>query len=105
MPFKPGQSGNPKGRPPKGEATAEILRAIGDLTYNNTEKTYRERAAQVLWEQACKGNLAAFQWIVDRTEGKVTDRLQHELSVSPVTFIPWARRADVPADGEAADGG
>lgn len=77
-PFEKGQSGNPKGRPPKGQATADILRAIGDLKYQGGEVTFRERAARVLWEQAAKGDLHALQWIVERTEGKVPNTVEAE---------------------------
>ena len=81
MPFQKGNTyGNRKGRPAKGQATAELLRAFGDLQYKGTDKTYRERAAQVLWEQAAGGSLQALQWIVERTEGKVPDTIRQEVS-------------------------
>jgi hypothetical protein len=69
------KDGNHKGRPPKGQSTAELLRALGELKYAGSDKTRRERAAEVVWEQACKGNLQAFLAIVERTEGKVPDKL------------------------------
>lgn len=75
MPFQKGQSGNPNGRKKKGQTTAELLRALGDLKYAGSDKTRKERAAEVVWEQACKGNLQAFLAIVERTEGKVPDKL------------------------------
>ena len=73
MTWVKGQSGNPRGARPRKQTTADILRCIAELTYPGTEFTYRERAARVLWEQACKGNLQALQWITERTEGKVPD--------------------------------
>lgn len=76
MTFQPGQSGNPQGRAPKGQATAELLRAIADLPYGRTKQTHRERAARAIWRLACRGNLQAFAWIVERTEGKVPDHLE-----------------------------
>ena len=30
--WKPGQSGNPNGRPKKGQSWAEIIRELGDMT-------------------------------------------------------------------------
>jgi len=78
--FQKGVVTNPKGRPPKGQATAEILRAIGDLTYQGTSRTNRERAASVMWEQACAGNLESLKWIVERTEGKVPDTINQNVT-------------------------
>lgn len=67
-----GQSGNPKGRPPKGLAITEALREIGNLkvefvddSEGNTETdtdgegerivTYREALAEMLWDAAQDG--------------------------------------------------
>lgn len=78
MPFKKGESGNPNGRPPKGKSTAELLAAIGDLPYQGGNATHRERAAQAIWAKACAGDLPALQFITDRTEGKVPDKLESD---------------------------
>jgi hypothetical protein len=81
--FQKGISGNPAGRPKTGQAMAEVLRAIADLSYKGTGRTYREQAAHMLWEQACAGRLGsleALKFIVERTDGKVPDRLDAEVS-------------------------
>ena len=77
MTFQKGISGNPRGRPKKGAALAEFIRYTGELKYHGTDQTYRERAVRALWEQAAKGYLPALQFIAERTEGKVPQRMEH----------------------------
>lgn len=83
MPFQKGNTlgkHNGGGRPPKGQSAAEMLRALGELKHASGDKTRKERALEVIWEQACKGNLQALQWIVDRTEGKVPDKVEQTVN-------------------------
>lgn len=89
---KDGNHGN-KGRPPVGQATTELLRAMGELRYRGTDQTRRERAAEVVWEQACAGNLAAFNVILERTEGKVPDESKHSGDVLIRVRYEDAKRA------------
>lgn len=62
-PFKKGQSGNPKGRPPAGESLAELVRA--------GEKGRVLQAIDVLWAKAARGDIHAFAFLADRGWGKV----------------------------------
>jgi predicted ArsR family transcriptional regulator len=62
-PFKPGQSGNPKGRPKKGFAISERIRA------SVTDEDWEEIIAKAK-EQAKDGDKSARDFLVDRTEGK-----------------------------------
>lgn len=109
MPFVKGQSGNPKGRTPNRVATAELLRAAGELTYPGKAQTLRERAARAMWEQACKGNVQAMAWITDRMDGKVPDRVQMEQQGRQVVRVIFedagAADAEADADAEGVDGG
>ena len=77
--FQPGAAwaGNRRGRPKKGSAVAELLRYVGDLQYHDAGLTYRERAAELVWELACQGHLDALKWIVERTEGTAPQRVEH----------------------------
>jgi hypothetical protein len=84
--WKPGQSGNPNGRPPKGRALAEIYREILDaeevefrIWKDGEEKTQmlrgqptiRHRMGLVLLGMAMSGDISAIREMSDRTEGKV----------------------------------
>lgn len=57
--WKPGESGNPNGRPPKGEALTEILK----------EKIDKEAIAEKLIELAMDGDFPALKYVYDRIDG------------------------------------
>jgi hypothetical protein len=79
--FKPGESGNPKGRP-KSVTLSEALRAqLGQVMPGEEEKTYAEKIALVLCEEASKGNVGAAKEIADRTEGKLRQSLDVDMSL------------------------
>jgi hypothetical protein len=55
--WKPGESGNPKGRPPKARALTEILERAGSRTveYNGKRMAGKRLVAAMLWEMATTG--------------------------------------------------
>ena len=59
--WKPGQSGNPNGRPPKGETLTEAL---------DTEFTPQELAEKLRWFIFEKNDFAALKYAYDRRDGK-----------------------------------
>ena len=74
--FKPGQSGNPKGRPPNIKYVSEALRerlASGDLD----DVTLADLLADSLIKRAKKSDFA-LNIILERTEGKVTQPIGGE---------------------------
>ena len=99
--FKPGQSGNPKGRPLKEYCLTDILREQGnseDIETTDGKKISRKAAiAQKLWEMAMDGDVTAMKYVYDRIDGKPRESidLDHrgELLYS---IIP----AQIPEDGD-----
>lgn len=80
--FKPGQSGNPKGRP-KGELRiSEVLRLDSQVVLekfgkaHNKTGTRAELLSEILWDMALRGNLKAIELILDRLEGKPIGALE-----------------------------
>ena len=72
-PFKPGQSGNPNGRPKKEFALPFMLKESSELPASDDPNEQRTRMQAVIdfaWIQAMSGNKDARQWISDRMEGR-----------------------------------
>ena len=90
--WKPGQSGNPKGRKPGVFSIAEMLTQYGAMdTPEGLTAKLREKLpklpktlklGQALWltvfMQALKGESWAVEFVANRTEGKVKDNLAIE---------------------------
>lgn len=85
--FKPGVSGNPRGRP-KGPTIATRLRDLlektsldgdGDGDGEGTGKPLAEQVAEVIVKRALEGDYACIRILLDRTEGRVPDRQEVEL--------------------------
>lgn len=69
--WKPGQSGNPGGRP-RNDVAKEIARAIFE---NNREELYKAYG-----KAALKGNAYAFKELADRAYGKLKERVEYDLT-------------------------
>ena len=88
-PFKKGQSGNPKGRPKKGEAWADVANdllnskeiditmktADGKIKRLNLESDKTLRHAVIIGQinSAMAGNVQAAKEVADRTEGRAKE--------------------------------
>ena len=84
--FKPGQSGNPGGRP-KTKLITQAYRELLEQLDPKKRKTLAEILARKAIQQALKGNLAALKEITDRTEGKSVQPLSHSgLGSEPIAF-------------------
>jgi hypothetical protein len=79
--FKPGQSGNPKGRPrhrlpdgwaprPKGRSLEKRLRQLMDET-GDDGRSYRDRILVALLALAEQGNVPAIKEVLNRVDGKI----------------------------------
>lgn len=86
-PFKPGQSGNPRGRPKKGNSWAEIIKEVGgcplsSLTHlpEDVQKTIKTKVIEELYRRAIYGkDTAAAKLLMEREEGtpRQTIELDH----------------------------
>ncbi|MBA3766112.1 MAG: hypothetical protein H0W99_03815 [Acidobacteria bacterium] len=69
--FKPGQSGNPKGRPKQALYSDALRRKLSDVDPDDPQKrTYAEILAEQAIIKAKGGDIQALAHIADRTEGK-----------------------------------
>lgn len=73
--YKPGQSGNPEGRPPNKKYISEGLREILE-----GDSVLLMAVLHALIRKAKKGDVLALRELADRTEGKVTD--VHEVIIT-----------------------
>ncbi len=57
--WKPGQSGNPRGRPPKSRVLTEMLRVQGEelIVVGGESMTAREALAKAVWQFAISGEV------------------------------------------------
>lgn len=70
--FQPGQSGNPKGRPKKGQTLSDILRK--ELAVKGEDGiTRQEVIMRKLIGMAEEGHMGAIREIYNRIEGKIPD--------------------------------
>jgi hypothetical protein len=60
--FKPGQSGNPNGRPRLHDAVAQIIR--------DNDKGRLAKGVEAVWGRARRGDLVALEWLVGHGWGK-----------------------------------
>jgi hypothetical protein len=87
MAFHKGKSGNPNGRPKRGDSLTDILRELGntqDVNYNG-EPIERKRAiAEAIWKKAIsEGDFQSIKFLYDRLDG-----------------LPVAKQEITGADGE-----
>ena len=76
--FKPGQSGNPRGRPKGSLSLSTLLREA--LSENDGERAKRIIDAMITCAE--KGDIRHIKELLDRIDGKVADNLNVEGGVS-----------------------
>ena len=77
MPFTKGQSGNPQGRPKKGETLTDLLREKIEAPKTGKEKqTRKELIIERLITLAEGGDLAAVRYVFDRIDGRPKESIE-----------------------------
>jgi hypothetical protein len=89
--WKPGQSGNPNGRP-KGQSVTSLLREL--LGQEHNKKKLAALLAERLLKDALQGKLGHIKEVLDRTEGRVADRVQVEAAQGQGLVINVVRRGE-----------
>lgn len=81
-PFKPGQSGNPKGRPKKGTALTDLLRMKMEMPSSDFPgaPTVKDVITTKLIEMANGGDIAAMKYLMDRIDGTPTQVVEQDIS-------------------------
>jgi len=89
--WKPGQSGNPKGRPKGIKYMSELLREQLDQVPDTIDgkpntKTWRDLICESILRAAVKGNQPAItKELLDRIEGKVKDT--HQIETGDISIV------------------
>ncbi len=92
--WKPGESGNPSGRPKRDQAS-EIAQAIFE---KNPEKIYEAMGKALL-----SGNAQVFRELAIRAFGNVTERHEYEVTINFRELVEGMRkREDADSDDNAS---
>ena len=76
--FKPGETGNPKGRPKGSKSLKTMLTEL--LSSQDPDGEWAKSVGGQLIRKAFRdGNLSALQEIIDRVEGKITQKTEMDL--------------------------
>ena len=86
MPFKKGQSGNPKGRPKKEKTLtsmiAKELEKVDVKTSNGKTISRKEAIARVVTNLAVKGDFKALKMVFEYMDGKPEQRQEIDVTGS-----------------------
>ena len=86
MPWKKGQSGNPKGPTPHALPISRLLRTVGNT--RTEEGKLRKRAlAEKMYEIALKGDVGAARLVYEYCDGKPLQRNEIDLSGGVNLFV------------------
>lgn len=92
-PFKPGESGNPEGRPKGSKNLSTILREMLELEIevDGVKITQKDAMIKKLIKKSTDGDIKAIQEIFDRTEGKAKQEIKLDGLTEPVFNVKIAK--------------
>lgn len=76
--FQKGVSGNPSGRPPGPTLSSKIRAALDKPDLADPTITCADRMIQTAIDKACRGDFRYFLALLERIEGRVTERVKFE---------------------------
>ena len=79
--WKPGQSGNPAGRPKKGTALSDVMRDYLDGKIEGKDVTRKEAFVKAIFARAMKGGDAAQKLIMSYIDGMPIQKVQNTDSI------------------------
>ena len=82
--WKPGQSGNPSGRPKKKPLTEALQRVLAKLSDDERDVLCKEMITKL-----ATGDVAAFKEVADRVEGKVPTPVGGTDDLPPIKGFAW----------------
>jgi hypothetical protein len=82
--WKPGQSGNPSGRPKRKPITEGLQRLFAKLSDEDVEE-YN----QALFKKAAQGDVAAYKEVSDRVEGKIPQAIGGTDELPAIKGFAW----------------
>lgn len=82
-PWKPGQSGNPGGRPRKNPLTDELVHLLEQTAPNAQGKSWALVIAEALLKRARSGDVRAFTVLANRIEGKPHQSVALDVNANP----------------------
>jgi hypothetical protein len=91
-PWKPGESGNPGGRPkrtPLTDACREVLAQT--IPSDSQARTYAQAIAEMLAAKALEGDIRAAQELADRAEGRPRQSVEIENTALRAAFERMSR--------------
>ena len=86
MAFKPGQSGNPSGRPKEKPWADAIKRALARREHTGSGADLN-RLAEALLDKGAEGDMAALKELGDRLDGKVPQAIVGDADFDPVRLV------------------
>ena len=108
IPWKPGQSGNPRGRPKERPIAAELKKLAAEQIKvsaggKDIEGSRLELLARVAWGKAMKGDFRFVKELLERIDGKVIEQIDLTADVN-VQDLPGLTEKDLAKLGEDHDG-
>ena len=86
--WKPGQSGNPKGRPLSKPFKQSFDRILEALSPGNPGLAL-DKLNAAMYAKAVNGDVAAYKELADRYEGKVPNPIGGTDELPPITAFAW----------------